>query len=113
MSIGIKQNRGEGEALAILAEVERHGYLARVAAPTGAYLPCRAPAAIRVVDLWRALGGGMGAPDGDPLGRLLAGAADATARALGATTVQDLIDAGPRAAAEPAAPTRENLTEPA
>ena len=69
----------EGKAFATLAELERQGYVARVAAPAGAYLPRRAPAAVKVVELWRALGGRIAGSDGDLLDRLLAGAADATA----------------------------------
>ena len=45
----------------------------------GAYLPRRAPASVKVVELWRALGGRIAGSDGDLLDRLLAGAADATA----------------------------------
>jgi hypothetical protein len=47
------------------------------------------------VDLWHALGGGMGGADGDRLDRLLTGAATATERAFGSTTIQDLLDAEP------------------
>lgn len=104
----------ERTAFTILAELERQGYVARVAGLGGAYLPRRAPAGVRVAELWQALGGSMGTPDDDALGRLLAGAADATTRALGTTTIQDLLDAGPGgAAAETAGLARKKLTEPA
>ena len=69
--------------------------MARVAAPAGPYLPRRAPSSVKVADLWHDLGGGMALSDGNMLDRLLAEAARSTARTLGHTTVQDLIDAGP------------------
>jgi DNA-binding IscR family transcriptional regulator len=89
----------EGTIFAALAELERQGFLARVDGPSEAYLPSRAPATIRVADLWQALGGRMGAADGDALARLLAGACEASVRAMGSTTVQDLLDAGASPAA--------------
>jgi membrane protein len=85
----------EGTAFAGLAKLERQGYVARVTAPGDAYLPQHAPSAVKVVELWDALGGRMGSANGDQLDRLLGGAAAATERALGSTTVQDLLDAGP------------------
>ncbi len=104
----------EGMAFAALAELERKGFLARVAAPAESYLPSRTPVTIKVADLWRELGGGMGAADGDALARLLAGAAEATMRHMGPTTVQDLIDAGhPTGPVEAAAQRPAKLTEPA
>jgi membrane protein len=104
----------EGTAFALLVELERRGYLARVAGPVEAYLPCRTPAGVRVVDLWRALGGAMGSSHDDPLGRLLSDAADATTRALGGTTVQDLIDAASGSAtARVSGPVPEDVAEPA
>ncbi len=104
----------EGIALAVLAELERQGYIARVLVPAGAYLPRRAPASVRVADLWQALGRSRLSSPGDLLDRLLAEAADANARALGATTVQDVIDSGPAwAVGEPAASAREEVTESA
>ncbi|MGH7410945.1 MAG: YhjD/YihY/BrkB family envelope integrity protein [Candidatus Methylomirabilis sp.] len=102
----------EGIALAALAELERQGYVARVAEPVGAYLPRRAPASVRVAELWQALGGRVGASGGDPLDQLLSGAADASARALGSTTVQDLFEGRPAwAAGETPEPAREDLKE--
>ncbi len=104
----------EGTIFAALAALERQGFLARVDGPLEAYLPRRAPATIRVADLWQALGGRMGAGDGDALARLLAGASEASLRAMGSTTVQDLIDAGAAQAAMEAAPPRPaDLKEPA
>ena len=106
----------EGTIFAALAELERQGFLARVEGPSEAYLPRRAPATIRVADLWQALGGRTGAAEGDALARLLAGAAEASARAMGSTTVQDLIDAGASPAAAAAgsmAPPPADLTDPA
>jgi membrane protein len=85
----------EGTAFAGLAKLERQGYVARVTAPGDAYLPRHIPSAVKVVELWRALGGRMGSADGDQLDRLLTGAAAATERAFGSTTIQDLLDAGP------------------
>ena len=102
----------EGMAFEALAGLERQGYVARVAAPAGAYLPRRAPSSVKVADLWHDLGGRMGTSDGDLLDRLLAGAGDATAQALGATTVQDLLDAGPGSAMKAiGGPAREDITE--
>jgi len=102
----------EGMAFEALAELERQGYVARVVSPAGAYLPRCAPASVKLVDLWLALGGRVATSDGDLLERLLAGAGDATARALGTTTVQDLIDSGPASATgETAGPAREDLAE--
>jgi membrane protein len=104
----------EGIAFAILAGLERQGYVARVVAPAGAYLPRRAPLSVKVADLWHDLGGRMGTSEGDLLDRLLAGAGDATAQALGATTVQDLLDAGPGSAMKAiGGPAREDLAETA
>lgn len=85
----------EGTAYAILVELERRGYLARVATPAEGYLPRRDPAGVRLADLWQTLGGDMGAGGDDPLGRLLARASGATLQSLGSTTIQDLIEAGP------------------
>jgi membrane protein len=102
----------EGIAFAILAGLERQGYVARVVAPAGAYLPRRAPLSVKVADLWHDLGGRMGTSEGDLLDRLLAEACDATAQALGATTVQDLLDAGPGSAMKAiGGPAREDITE--
>jgi DNA-binding IscR family transcriptional regulator len=102
----------EGIALAILVELERHGYAARVARPDGAYLPRRSPASVKVADLWHDLGGGIALSDGDMLDRLLAEAARSTVRTLGNTAVQDLLDAGAAsAAAEATPPSRDELTE--
>jgi membrane protein len=102
----------EGIAFAILAELERHGYAARVATPAGAYLPRRSPASVKVAELWHALGGRMGLSGGDPLNQLLTGAADATTRALGSTTVQDLLESDPDWSRKGApGPAREDLTE--
>ena len=102
----------EGIALAILVELERHGYAARVARPDGTYLPRRSPASVKVAELWHALGGRMALSDGDMLDRLLAEAARSTVRTLGNTTVQDLLDAGAAsAAAEATPPSRDELTE--
>ncbi len=105
----------EGAAFAALAELERQGYVARMAAPAGAYLPRRAPASVKVVELWRALSGRMGASAGDPVDRLLAGAVEGAARAFGTTTVQDLLDAAGATSAEErtARLAGEDLTEPA
>ncbi len=104
----------EKAAFALLAHLERLGYLARVAAPAEAYLPSRAPAGIRVVALWQALGGDMGDPHGDPLARLLASASNATLQAMGTTTIQDLVDAeAGRSPAGAGPPVREDLAEPA
>ncbi len=83
----------EDSALVTLHELERQGYVARVAEPADGYLPRRAPASVKVGELWRMLGGHTGAPDGDLLNQLVARAADATERAFGAATVQDLLDA--------------------
>jgi hypothetical protein len=83
-----------------------------VTAPAGAYLPRRAPSSVKVADLWHDLGGRMGTSEGDLLDRLLAGAGDASAQALGATTVQDLLDAGPGSAMKAiGGPAREDITE--
>lgn len=102
----------EGIALAILVELERHGYAARVARPDGAYLPRRSPASVKVAELWHALGGRMGLTGVDPLDQLLTGAADATTRALGSTTVQDLLESDPAWSGKGApGPAREDLTE--
>jgi membrane protein len=102
----------EGMAFEALAGLERQGYVARVAAPAGAYLPRRAPSSVKVADLWHDLGGRMGTSEGDLLDRLLAGAGDASAQALGATTVQDLLDAGPGSAMKAiGGPAREDITE--
>ena len=102
----------EGMAFEALAGLERQGYVARVAAPAGAYLPRRAPASVKVADLWHDLGGRMALSDGDMLDRLLAEAARSTVRTLGNTTVQDLLDAGAAsAAAEATPPSRDELTE--
>jgi len=102
----------EGMAFEALAGLERQGYVARVAAPAGAYLPRRAPSSVKVADLWHDLGGRMGTSEGDLLDRLLAGAGDATAQAFGATTVQDLLDAGPGSAMKAiGGPAREDITE--
>jgi membrane protein len=99
-------------ATASLAELERQGYVARVASPPDAYLPRRAPATVKVADLWHDLGGRMALSDGDMLDRLLAEAARSTVRTLGNTTVQDLLDAGAAsAAAEATPPSRDELTE--
>ncbi len=99
-------------ASASLAELERQGYVARVASPPDAYLPRRAPATVKVADLWHDLGGGIALSDGDMLDRLLAEAARSTARTLGHTTVQDLLDArAASAAGEAARPSRDELTE--
>jgi membrane protein len=99
-------------ATASLAELERQGYVARVASPPDAYLPRRAPATVKVADLWHDLGGGMALSDGDMLDRLLAEAARSTARTLGHTTVQDLLDAGPGSAMKAiGGPAREDITE--
>lgn len=101
----------EGIALAILVELERHGYAARVARPDGAYLPRRSPASVKVAELWHALGGRMGLSGGDPLNQLLTGAADATTRAFGSTTVQDLLESDPAWSRQGApGPAREDLT---
>lgn len=102
----------EGIALAILVELERHGYAARVARPDGAYLPRRSPASVKVAELWHALGGRMGLTGVDPLDQLLTGAADATTRAFGSTTVQDLLESDPAWSRQGASgPAREDLTE--
>ena len=102
----------EGMAFEALAGLERQGYVARVAAPAGAYLPRRAPSSVKVADLWHDLGGGIALSDGDMLDRLLAEAARSTARTLGHTTVQDLLDArAASAAGEAARPSRDKLTE--
>jgi len=102
----------EGMAFEALAGLERQGYVARVTAPAGAYLPRRAPSSVKVADLWHDLGGEMALSDGDRLDRLLTGAADAAERAFGSTTVQDLLDAGPVfRAAEATGPPQEDLTE--
>jgi membrane protein len=102
----------EGMAFEALAGLERQGYVARVAAPAGAYLPRRAPSSVKVADMWHDLGGRMGTSEGDLLDRLLAEACDATAQALGATTVQDLLDAGPGWAMKAiGGPAREDITE--
>jgi len=102
----------EGIALAILVELERHGYAARVARPDGAYLPRRSPASVKVAELWHALGGRMALSDGDMLDRLLAEAGRSTVRTLGNTTVQDLLDAGAAfRAGEAAGPAQEDLIE--
>jgi membrane protein len=99
-------------ASASLAELDRQGYVARVASPPDAYLPRRAPATVKVADLWHDLGGGMASSDGDMLDRLLAEAARSTARTLGHTTVQDLLDArAASAAGEAVRPSRDKLTE--
>jgi DNA-binding IscR family transcriptional regulator len=99
-------------ASASLAELERQGYVARVASPPDAYLLRRAPASVKVADLWQDLGGEMALSDGDRLDRLLTGAADAAERAFGSTTVQDLLDAGPAfRAGEAAGPAQEDLIE--
>jgi hypothetical protein len=92
----------EGTAFAALAALERKGFLARVAAPPETYLPRRSPAGLRVAELWVAMGGDMGAADGDALARLLAEASAAITGAMGSTTIQDLIDAGPGPARAPA-----------
>jgi membrane protein len=99
----------EETAGAILAELERQGYLARVAGPVIAYLPCRPASSVAMADLWQALGGRIGAPDGDPVDQILARAADASMRTLGTTTIQDLIDAAESAPPAAAAPTRPDL----
>ena len=102
----------EGMAFEALAGLERQGYVARVAAPAGAYLPRRAPSSVKVADLWHDLGGRMGTSGGDLLDRLLAEVCDATAQALGATTVQDLLDARPGSAMKAiGGPAREDITE--
>ena len=99
-------------ASAGLAELERQGYVARVASPPDAYLPRRAPATVKVADLWHDLGGGMALSDGDMLDRLLAEAARSTTRTLGHTTVQDLLDArAASAAGEAARPSGDKLTK--
>lgn len=101
----------EGMAFEALAGLERQGYVARVAAPAGAYLPRRAPTSVKVADLWHDLGGRMATSEGDLLDRLLAGAGDATAQAFGATTVQDLLDAGPGSAMKAiGGPAQEGIT---
>lgn len=96
----------EGTVVAALHELERRGYLARVAAG-GGFLPCRHPASVSIAEMWQALGGRMGVADGDELDRLLASAAGAAARVLGSTTVQDLVgsraSAGARASGLPGA----------
>jgi len=102
----------EGMAFEALAGLERQGYVARVAAPAGAYLPRRAPSSVKVADLWHDLGGRMGTSGGDLLDRLLAEVCDATAQALGATTVQDLLDAGPGSKMKAiGGPAQEGITE--
>ena len=102
----------EGMAFEALAGLERQGYVARVAAPAGAYLPRRAPSSVKVADLWHDLGGEMALSDGDQLDRLLTGAADAAERAFGSTTVQDLLDARHAfRAGEAARPGQEDLIE--
>lgn len=99
-------------ASASLAELERQGYVARVASPPDAYLPRRAPASVKVADLWHDLGGEMALSDGDRLDRLLTGASDAAERAFGSATVQDLLDAGPAfRAGEAAGRAQEDLIE--
>jgi membrane protein len=110
--VAMQVQLSEDSALATLYELERQGYVARVVDPADAYLPRRAPATIKVGELWRVLGGHALASDGDALDQLFGRAADATELALGATTVQDLLDAGsPPGAAQTARRSREELRE--
>jgi membrane protein len=101
----------ERVALDALAELERQGYVTRVAEPSDAYLPRRSPGRVRVADLWGALDGGRARRDGDPLDRLLNNATHATVAAFGATTVQDLIESESGGDAERLGPAREDVKE--
>jgi membrane protein len=93
--VAMRLQLSEDSAVATLRELERQGYVARVIEPADGYLPRRAPASVKVGELWRVLGSHTPGPDGDPLAQLFAGAADATAQAFGATTIQDLLDGQP------------------
>ncbi len=110
--VAMRLQLSEDSALATLHALERQGYVARVVEPADAYLPRRTPASIKVGELWRALGGQRGTSNGDILDQLFGRAADATERAFGAMTVQDLLDG--RAASGGAGTVRrspEELTE--